>query len=365
MEKLFPELEKTSLWQALSPLGQSIVTPQGIFYWSGRAKQEAEIDGTIGVAQNDDGKISHLSVAEEYAGAAVMAKAPDGAVFGYAPIPGRPSLRKKWLESILKTAPALAPFATLPVVTNGITHGLALATRLVLAPGDTLITAEKSWANYHQIFVDLQGLKMASFTLFNDEGGLNVESLIESCKAAAEHSKKVALLLNFPHNQTGFTPSEDDVKKLGAHLRELALERPDISFVIILDDAYEGYVYDEKGLKQTMLPHVFVQAPNVTFIKLDGISKGLLAYGYRIGFITVFLNNVAGGAPQTEAHPQLDEEVTSKIGGMIRGEISQVSHHGQILTEALLERWDEVVSERGEVIAMLQDRWEEMQRAFV
>jgi hypothetical protein len=31
-------------------MGKKVFLPEGIFYWSGRAKSEAELNGTIGVA---------------------------------------------------------------------------------------------------------------------------------------------------------------------------------------------------------------------------------------------------------------------------------------------------------------------------
>ena len=46
----FDLLKKTPLFEAFSDLGKRIYLPDGIFYWSGRAKKEAEYNGTIGIA---------------------------------------------------------------------------------------------------------------------------------------------------------------------------------------------------------------------------------------------------------------------------------------------------------------------------
>jgi len=46
----FEVIKKTPLYNALSEQGKRIYLPQGIFHWSGRAKKEAEIMGTIGSA---------------------------------------------------------------------------------------------------------------------------------------------------------------------------------------------------------------------------------------------------------------------------------------------------------------------------
>mgnify|MGYP001609028964 FL=1 len=56
-------------------------------------------------------------------------------------------------------------------------------------------------------------------------------------------------------------------------------------------------------------------------------------------------------------------EMCDKIGAIIRGEISQVNHHGQVLADALLDDWETVESERGRVIGMLKERWNAMMKA--
>jgi len=46
----FNQLQNTPLYSAFSDIGKRIFLPEGIFHWSGRAKKEAEIIGTIGTA---------------------------------------------------------------------------------------------------------------------------------------------------------------------------------------------------------------------------------------------------------------------------------------------------------------------------
>lgn len=339
-------------------------TPQGIFYWSARAKNEAEIDGTIGIAQDDDGTISHLKIAEEWAGEKISARELKGKIFGYAPIEGVTSLREKWLKKILSKHPELTNSATLSVVTNGITHSLALAGRLFLNPGETLITAHQSWENYEHIYTDTQGIKMELFPLFTENGEFNIEALAQTCVSSAKTQKKVVLLLNFPHNQTGFMPSQAEALACGEKLKQLYKEFSDVPFVILLDDAYEGYVYDKKGQSCSILSQVFAKAPNLTVVKMDGISKVLLSYGYRVGFITFFLNSLDGNGFFQEDLKKIRAEVGSKVGGFIRGEISQVNHHGQVLADALMDEMETVEREREEVISQLATRWQKMIEAL-
>lgn len=338
-------------------------TPKGIFYWSARAKTEAEIDGTIGIAQDDDGTISHIAVAEPWAGEKIMQRVPKGKIFGYAPIEGVESLRKKWLAKILKTHSELANCATLPVVTNGITHSLALASRLLLESGQTLITAEKSWENYEHIFTDVQRVKIATFPLFTN-GVLHVDALIGACREVAQLQKKVVLLLNFPHNQTGFMPSHEEAKELGQRIQNLCREMPKVPFVVLLDDAYEGYVYDEVGQKTSLLSEIFAVIPNLAVGKMDGISKVMMAYGYRVGFLTFFTSALDGTPFSEDFLKGVQAEMGTKIGGFIRGEISQANHHGQILADALMDDLVTVEVQRGAIISRLHDRWKVMMDAL-
>ncbi|MCK4780729.1 MAG: hypothetical protein KAT57_11095 [Candidatus Lokiarchaeota archaeon] len=46
----FNYIQKTPLYTTLSEIGKRIFLPDGIFYWSGRAKNEAELIGTLGAA---------------------------------------------------------------------------------------------------------------------------------------------------------------------------------------------------------------------------------------------------------------------------------------------------------------------------
>lgn len=352
------------MWRALSSIGRDIYLPQGIFYWSGRAKTEAEINGTAGIAQDDDGTISHLAIAEEFAGRKIMERVAKANVFGYAPIEGVLALRQKWLAKLSREHPRLAPFASMPIVTNGITHSIALAGRLFLDKGQIVVTADKSWENYEHIFTRVQGAKIETFPLFDGDFIFNINALISKCREIALKQNKVILLLNFPHNQTGFMPTSEEFKALGAQIQGLCREMPAVSFVVLLDDAYEGYVYDGKAQNFSPASDIFAALPNLTVVKMDGISKVLLAYGYRVGFLTFYVNSLNGQPFSEDDLKGVRGEITNKVGAFIRGEISQVNHHGQILADALLDDYSEVEVERTKIISRLQERWEIFIKSF-
>lgn len=334
--------------------------------WGLRADQEVKkdpstINATVGVAQDDDGTISHLKFAESFAGEA-LTRVPKAKVFGYAPIPGTPGLRQKWKAEITKIHPELANYICDPVVTNGITHALYSAGQLVLNPGDTIIFPEKSWENYHLTFGTLLNAKIKNFRLFSEEK-LDIQSIIQACEESAAAQKKIILLLNFPHNQTGYMPSPSELRDLGAALQNLCLKYPDIPVVVLIDDAYEGYIYDDKGQTHSPYGEIFALAQNLTVFKLDGASKKFLMYGSRIGFITPIINKSDGSVIAQEENAAVSKEFTSKLGALVRGAISQVNHHGQILAEAALDNYAQTSSEREKIISVLKKRWEALMRA--
>ena len=103
----FITLKKTPLYNGFSELGKRIFLPDGIFHWSGRAKKEAEIIGTIGTAfgfekdfitgGSSDWLPCYLNGISEYTGLSIKEIVP------YASIGGLNETRetwKKWINAI-------------------------------------------------------------------------------------------------------------------------------------------------------------------------------------------------------------------------------------------------------------------------
>ena len=102
----FKILEKTTLFKAFSELGKRIFLPAGIFYWSGRAKKEAELIGTIGSAfgyEKDfiDGGSSewvpcYIKDIKKYTSISIKEVVP------YASFAGLPEIRETWKKWIVR-----------------------------------------------------------------------------------------------------------------------------------------------------------------------------------------------------------------------------------------------------------------------
>ena len=89
---------------------------------------------------------------------------------------------------------------------NALTHGLSIVSDLFVDAGDTIITPDKYWGNYNLVFNTRRGGNVVTFELFDENRKFNVAALKESLLQQKEAGKAI-VLLNFPNNPTGYTPS--------------------------------------------------------------------------------------------------------------------------------------------------------------
>ena len=101
----FPNLKDTPIFKAFSDMGKEIFQPNGIFYWAGRSKKEADINATVGTAMApekefiDGGRDKlvpmYIPELKEY-----VSLEPEKFV-SYAPMQGVADLRKLWADWII------------------------------------------------------------------------------------------------------------------------------------------------------------------------------------------------------------------------------------------------------------------------
>ncbi|HEY0088339.1 MAG TPA: hypothetical protein VGB37_05810, partial [Candidatus Lokiarchaeia archaeon] len=180
----FKYLKKTPLYKAFSELGKRIFVPEGIFYYSNRAKKEAEINGTIGTAygfEKDyiDGGTNewipcYLDGIKSYIGNAHVKD-----FVPYAPIGGVQDTRELWKDWIIKKSllnentnkeqvARLRKFITLPIITSGVTNGIYIACALFLNPNEYIIAPNRRWENYDTIIEKYLGARIKSFEFFKE-----------------------------------------------------------------------------------------------------------------------------------------------------------------------------------------------------
>ncbi len=366
-------IKKTPLYNTLSKLGKRIFLPEGIYYWSGRAKKEAEIIGTIGTAygfEKDfiDGGTSewvpcYLKVIKNYTSLHVKQIVP------YASIGGLVDTREIWKKWIVKKSQfneetekekieRLEKFITEPIITSGVTNGIYLSCALFLNQGDYIIAPNKRWGNYDNIIVKNLGAEIKSFDFFKGNK-INLNGLKDAIEEVLKVQEKVIIILNFPNNPTGYTPTFEEAKELIDLLRNTQ-KTSNKPIIVIIDDAYSPYVYRDDVLNKSLFYDLHQLEVDVIPIKLDGVTKELLMYGARIGFITIGLK--PKWVENDEELESLKKEIQNKIEGMNRSTISNCNHFYQAITQKIFNEkgMDHVIEVRNKVKNLLKVRYEKI-----
>jgi aspartate/methionine/tyrosine aminotransferase len=290
------------IFSMLSERGKAIYFPfKGILGQTAEAKN-SRINATIGTAFEDDGSALALECMES------MVNIPSDA-FLYAPSFGVPKLREEWGKLLSIKNPGLqGKTFSLPVVTAALTHGLSIAGYLFLDSNDEVILPDLFWDNYELLFCEGYGAKLAFYNTFVN-GGFDVAAFSKALHSG--HTGKKVVLLNFPNNPTGYTPTEKEARALVGAIRKAAEAGNRI--VLILDDAYFGLVYEEGIAKESLFGSLIDLHPNVLGVKLDGATKEDYVWGFRVGFITFGFQGAT--AAQLKA-------LENKAAGAVRGTIS-------------------------------------------
>jgi aspartate/methionine/tyrosine aminotransferase len=290
------------IFNMLSARGKAIYFPfKGILGQTAEAKS-ATINATIGTAFENDGSPLTLECLE------AMVNIPSDS-FLYAPSFGLPKLREEWGKLLAVKNPGLkGKTFSQPVVTAALTHALSIAGYMFLDPGDEVLMPDLYWDNYELVFNEAFGAKFSFYNTFVD-GGLDVAAFSKALRAGKARKKFV--LLNFPNNPTGYTPTEVEAKALALEIRKAAEAGKQI--VVVLDDAYFGLVYEEGVARESLFGSLVDLHPNVLGVKLDAATKEDYVWGFRVGFITFGFKGA--NAAQLKA-------LENKAAGAVRGSIS-------------------------------------------
>jgi len=297
-----------AIYNLLSEKGKRIFFPKKGLVRQGQDAKGKDINATIGMAIEDDSTPMRLqSIAQ------CMDLAPEEA-FPYAPSFGIPELRQRWQQLIRDKNPSMNGAISLPVVTCGLTHGLSVVGFLFLDPGDRLILPSMYWGNYRLVFEHAYDVQPTLFNTFKN-GRFDTESLRSTL---LEKKGKKVLLLNFPHNPTGYTPTVQEAETITDIVHESV--KAGESIVVVHDDAYFGLVYEDGIYRESLFSKLAHLHENVLAIKIDGATKEDYAWGFRVGFVTY-------------ASKGIDESVCqaleSKTAGRIRGNISNAPRISQ------------------------------------
>ena len=277
-QELNDALKGTTPGELLSDVGTRLYFPKGIIAQSAEAKKLGKTaNGTIGTTVVE-GKPIMLPSIKKY-----VPDLTSSELVGYAPTAGNPDLRAMWKESIIRKNPLLKDKKfSLPVVVPGLTAGISYLADLFLDETKPLVAADPSWDNYVLITEARRNAKFVQFKMFKD-GKFNIEGLKETMQKQAE-SGSVRILLNFPQNPSGYSPTSGEAKQLVSIVKEIAEKGAKV--MVWCDDAYFGLNYEDNIEKQSLFAYLCDLHENVLAAKIDGPTKEDFAWGFRTGFIT-------------------------------------------------------------------------------
>jgi aspartate/methionine/tyrosine aminotransferase len=308
--------ENNYVFEMLSKMGKELFFPKGILSQSAEAKEKAKkINATIGIAKENGGIMFLESVMSEIPGI------PPENSLSYAPSFGIPALRQAWKkEQFEKNASLNGKSTSLPVVTNGITHAISIFADVWADAGDVVVLPDLYWGNYNLIMKLRKGIEFAHFKTFDENGGFNVKGFDECVKAQAKGKDKVIVIMNFPHNPTGYSVTEKEAESMVNTLKEVADSGTNV--LAVSDDAYFGLFFEEETCKESVFAKLAGIHERILAVKLDGATKENFVWGLRCGFITY-------GTKTKSDNPLFYEALEKKTAGCIRGNISNASHLGQ------------------------------------
>jgi len=325
----------------LSDLGKNLFFPKGILTQSAEAKEKAHrFNATIGIATEGNGPMFLQCIQDK------LSEFDPKDIFPYAPPAGKPELRSLWREKMLRENPSLqGKHFSNPVVTNALTHGLSIVADMFVDAGDHLVMPDMLWGNYNLTFVTRCGGVVKKFPTFTADRGYNVSAFKAELKKSAEEKGKAVVLLNFPNNPSGYTPTVEEGDAIVEVIREVA--ESGCNVVAVTDDAYFGLFYEDT-MTESLFGKLANLHPRVLTIKLDGATKEEYVWGFRTGFITF-----ADGF-NLENEPVITA-LEKKTMGIIRATISNCPHPSQtFVIEAL--RSPDFIAQKEEKYQVMKGR---------
>ncbi|MGY2803852.1 aminotransferase-like domain-containing protein [Bradyrhizobium sp. USDA 4506] len=214
------------------------------------------------------------------------------------------------------------------LIVNGAKHGIDLACRVFVEPGDVVIVTSPSYMTALHI---LRTFQVNWLAVRQDDEGIDTAELEEKLVAIASSGKPLPkLLFDVPdfHNPTGITTSASRRKKLVELARRF-------NFVIIEDDPYRKVRFE--GIS---VPPIKSYDKEGYVIGLGTVSK-ILAPGLRIGWV------IADEDIVSRMVAQKSDGGTSPLAQRIVLEMhknGQIAHHIQEITTTLRRHRDAMLA---------------------
>lgn len=155
------------------------------------------------------------------------------------------------------------------IVSNGAKQSLFNTLNCILDPGDEVLLSKPYWISYPELIKLANGVPVFIPTYEEDGFSLKAENIKPFIT-----SKTKALIINSPNNPTGSVYSEKN-------LREIAELVVDYNLIVISDEIYGKFVYDNN---EHISISSFGKDLKERTIVVNGVSKTFSMTGWRIGF---------------------------------------------------------------------------------
>jgi len=350
-QQLNTTLAPTVAGRLLSQVGQRMYFPKGIVAQSAEASAKAtRFNATVGMAVAGGNPIMLPSLA------ALLPSLTSKEAVAYAPTGGVMALRTLWQKQILQKNPGLreADFS-LPMVIPGLTAGIFQAEELFLDPGDEVLIADMFWGNYRLIIEGRRKGVVKTFPYFTpgtEEPGFNIQGFKEALVDAATRLKKLMVILNFPNNPSGYTPTKEEARAMAAALVDAAEMGLDLA--VVCDDAYFGLFFDENCETQSLFSYLAQAHERILALKVDGSTKEDLVWGFRVGFLSFGCK----GFTADHYHALLQ-----KLMGSIRSSVSSSPGNSQHLLVKTLES-PTYQAEKASFLQVMVDRYKKVKEVL-
>lgn len=154
------------------------------------------------------------------------------------------------------------------LVTHGAQHGMSIALRALLAPGDEVLIPAPTY--FYDALVRMAGARPRYVQACADEGwALPFEGL----EAAITPATRAIILCN-PNNPTGYVPSNSELASLLSFAKRHGL-------YVFSDESYEDYVHDAHGYT----PQMTLSGIHDRLITVTSFSKNYAFSSWRVGYI--------------------------------------------------------------------------------
>ncbi len=329
-----------------SPMGQRMYFPKGIVAQSDEAKEKAKLyNATVGLA-TQGGQPFYLSDIYSVFKEGIFKPAQ---IFSYAPGGGDKELRAIWRDEMIRKNPHLAgKKISMPIVTGGLTHTISIVASMFVSPGDEVVCPDLYWDNYELVFQDLAGGVLRLFPFYSKDGGFNTEGMKEALLGCRGDAR---IILNFPNNPTGYTPSPKEAEEIVKAIVEVAETGKKV--LVISDDAYFGLFF-ERSVQESLFAYLADAHENIFAIKGDAATKEEMVWGFRIGFITYASKSF------TDAHI---DALVKKTLGAIRCTVSNCDRPGQSLLLNAYKTGKSYQADKDALFAEMERRYKAVHKA--